>query len=56
MWYLMAEGKRRAVMPHVVGDDPTLVDRALLAWLETHIFPSEPSAPARAVSAKRRRG
>src|SRR3954454_21714479 len=59
MWYLIAEGKRRAVMPHTVGDDPELVDRGLLRWLEEHIFaaprslpPTTPAAPSR----KRRRG
>jgi hypothetical protein len=60
MWYLMSEGKRRAVMPHAAGDDPALVDRALLRWLEEHIFPepaSPPSAaPAASPASKRRRG
>jgi hypothetical protein len=60
MWYLMAEGKRRAVMPHTAGDDPALVDRALLRWLEEHIVaeaasPPPPGAPA-ASPPKRRRG
>jgi hypothetical protein len=56
MWYLMAEGKRRAVMPHVVGDDPAMVERALLHWLQDHIFP-EPAIPAPAAAPpKRRRG
>ncbi|HEU4587881.1 MAG TPA: hypothetical protein VFS11_04495 [Gemmatimonadales bacterium] len=59
MWYLMAEGKRRAVMPHTAGDDPALVDRALLRWLEEHIFPkpeSPPPSTAPVAPAKRRRG
>lgn len=60
MWYLMAEGKRRAVMPHTAGDDPALVDRALLRWLAEHIFPEPESPPTTAAPAapppKRRRG
>ncbi|HEU4648163.1 MAG TPA: hypothetical protein VFS33_03825 [Gemmatimonadales bacterium] len=59
MWYLMAEGKRRAVMPHTAGDDPALVDRALLRWLEEHIFPKSEGPPPTAAPAappKRRRG
>ncbi len=57
MWYLMAEGKRRAVMPHVVGDDPAVVDRALFRWLEEHIFATgSPTASAPAAAGKRRRG
>lgn len=58
MWYLMSEGKRRAVMPHTAGDDPALVDRALLGWLEEHIDTEAASPPppaARTASLPKRR-
>lgn len=38
MWYLMNEGHRRQVMPHVVGQDPVAVERALALWVEKHSF------------------
>jgi hypothetical protein len=38
MWCLMNEGHRREVMPHVVGQDPVAVERALRRWVETNIF------------------
>ena len=38
MWYLMREGKRSPVMPQVVGQEPAAVDRALVAWLDEHVF------------------
>ena len=33
MWYLMNEGKRWPVMPHVPGQDPEQLDQALLRWV-----------------------
>jgi hypothetical protein len=37
-WFLMCEGKRRRVMPHQAGQDPTELDRLLTEWLETNVF------------------
>lgn len=44
MWYLMNEGHRHQVMPHVAGQDLAAVERAFRLWLEKHIF----AAPAAA--------
>jgi hypothetical protein len=38
MWFLMNEGKRRPVMAHVVGQESTETDRALLRWVEKEVF------------------
>ena len=38
MWYLMNEGHRRQVMPHVAGQDPVALERALSRWVDEHIF------------------
>lgn len=38
MWYLMNEGHRRPVMPHVPGQDPVTLERALSRWVHEHIF------------------
>ena len=38
MWYLMAEGKRRAVMPQQLGQDLADLDRQLVRWLDEHVF------------------
>jgi hypothetical protein len=33
MWYLMSAGKRVPVMPYLLGQPATDVDRGLLAWV-----------------------
>ena len=38
MWCLMNEGKRQAVMPQVIGQAVDDVDRALLRWVDDHVF------------------
>ncbi|HEV8365760.1 MAG TPA: hypothetical protein VGQ52_19760 [Gemmatimonadaceae bacterium] len=38
MWHLMNEGKRRPVMPHLLGQEPEDLDAALLRWVEETIF------------------
>lgn len=38
MWYLMNEGKRRPVVPHVPGQELMELDGVLLRWLEEQIF------------------
>jgi len=47
MWYLMSEGKRRPVMPQVVGQEPGEVDRALLRWVEDQLFGGPPDRTPR---------
>ncbi len=37
-WYLMAEGKRREVMPHTPGEPAEAVDLLLMAWLDENAF------------------
>ena len=37
-WYLMAEGKRCEVMPHLPGQPAEAVDVALTAWLDANAF------------------
>ncbi len=37
-WFMMSAGKRWAVMPHQVGQDPLELDRLFTEWLETHVF------------------
>lgn len=37
MWYLMNEGKRLPVMPHLVGQDAAEVEGAFLRWIEERI-------------------
>lgn len=41
MWHLMNEGKRRPVMPHMLGQEPDDLDAALLRWVEETIFAAE---------------
>lgn len=38
MWYLMNEGKRRPVLPHVPGQEPNELDGALLKWIDEKVF------------------
>lgn len=38
MWFLMSEGKRYAAIPQVRGQDIAELDRALLAWVDEHVF------------------
>jgi len=40
MWFLMNEGKRRPVMDHVVGQESSETDRALIRWVEQEVFGS----------------
>jgi hypothetical protein len=37
-WYMMSAGKRWAVMPHRVGQDPVEVNRLFVEWLDNHVF------------------
>ncbi len=47
MWYLMSEGKRQPVMPQVLGQDATDIERALVRWVDEHVFsPVAIPAPA----------
>jgi len=38
MWYLMSEGKRSPVMSQIAGQELAALDRALIAWLDEHVF------------------
>jgi hypothetical protein len=38
MWYLMIEGKRRPVLPHVPGQELMELDGALLQWVDEQVF------------------
>ena len=38
MWFLMNEGKRTAVLPHVLGQPPEALDVQLIGWLDDHVF------------------
>jgi len=38
MWFMMSAGKRWAVMPQQVGQDPLELDRLFTAWVEAHVF------------------
>lgn len=38
MWYLMNEGKRRPVLPHVPGQELMELDDALLRWVDEQVF------------------
>ncbi len=38
MWYLMNEGKRRPVLPHVIGQELGELDASLLRWVEEQVF------------------
>jgi hypothetical protein len=38
MWYLMIEGKRRPVLPHVPGQELIELDGALLRWVDEEVF------------------
>lgn len=48
MWYLMNEGKRRPVLPHVPGQELMELDVALLQWVDEQVFGGAlPARPAR---------
>ena len=38
MWYLMNEGKRRPVLPHVPSQELMELDAALLQWVDEQVF------------------
>ena len=38
MWYLMNEGKRRRVVPHVPGQTLVELDDALLQWVDEQVY------------------
>jgi hypothetical protein len=38
MWYLMNEGKRRPVVPHVPGQTLVELDDALLQWVDEQVY------------------
>ncbi len=38
MWYLMNEGKRRPVVPHVPGQELVELDGVLLRWVDEQVF------------------
>src|SRR3954463_8248079 len=44
MWYLMNEGKRRPVLPHVPGQELLELDGALLRWVDEQVFGTENSS------------
>lgn len=48
MWYLMAEGKRCPVMPHVPNQELTELDDALIQWVDENAFITKPRAQRRA--------
>jgi hypothetical protein len=48
MWYLMSEGKRCPVMPHIVGQDPLEVDYALTLWADENAFMAKTKVQKRA--------
>ena len=48
MWYVMAAGKRQAVMPQVAGQESEELERELVRWLDENVFAGVP-APRRAV-------
>lgn len=43
MWYLMNEGKRRPVLPHVPGQELVELDDALLRWVDEQVFGAKPA-------------
>ena len=47
MWYLMIEGRRHRVMPHIKGQDLDELDQQLLAWIDAEIFGSPGAHSAR---------
>jgi hypothetical protein len=51
MWYLMNEGKRLPVLPHVPGQEMLELDDALLKWVDERVFGIVP-----AVAVRHRRG
>ena len=47
MWYLMNEGKRLPVVPHVPGQELLELDDALLKWVDERVLGSGTAAVAR---------
>jgi hypothetical protein len=47
MWYLMNEGKRRPVLPHVQGQELPELDNALLQWVDEQVFGIVPGVAPR---------
>jgi hypothetical protein len=47
MWYLMNEGKRRAVLPQVPGQSLVELDDALLQWVDEQVYGLVPVAEQR---------
>ena len=41
MWYLMNEGKRRPVLPHVPGQELVELDDSLRRWVDEQVFGSK---------------
>ena len=41
MWHLMNEGKRRPVIPQMLGQEPAELDAALERWVEATIYAVE---------------
>ena len=44
MWYVMAAGKRQAVMPQVVGQETEELERDLVRWLDENVFEGVPTS------------
>jgi len=42
MWFLINDGKRHAVIPQIHGQDDAELDKALLAWIDEHIYGAAP--------------
>jgi hypothetical protein len=47
MWYLMNEGKRTPVLPHVPGQELMELDGALLQWVDEQVYGSRPALTQR---------
>jgi hypothetical protein len=45
-WWLMSAGTRWEVMPFDPSDDEAALDRAFMAWLDTHVFQAPGSGPS----------
>jgi hypothetical protein len=47
MWYVMIEGKRRPVLPHIPGQELVELDDALLKWIDEQVFGLVPAVSPR---------